>query len=56
MLVVLSSFCPSFLAKCIPIKDVTVDFSSNSSLTGESTVVLDKSPAEPGDSSKFAHK
>ena len=30
MLVVLSSFCPSFLAKCIPIKNVAVDFSSNS--------------------------
>ena len=38
------------------IKNVTVDFSSNSSLTGESTVVLDDSPAEPEDSSKFAHK
>ena len=56
MLIVLSSFCPSFLAKCIPIKNVTVDFSSNSSLTGESTVVQGDSPAEPEDSSKFAHK
>ena len=56
MLIVLSSFCPSFLAKCIPIKNVTVDFSSNSSLTGESTVVLVDSPAGSDEGAKFLHK